>query len=141
MIHNDEVWVYYSGINTTHGGAMPPKHIVIGRASWRVDGFVSMDADADGGMIETVLLKPAGGRLIVNADASEGRLAVAVLDGHSCVLPGYEREDCQPVRTDSVRHRIQWKNRDRLETGTSLKLRFHLDRARLYSFRFASEDP
>ena len=42
IIVGDEVWVYYTGINTTHGGTIPPKRAAIGRASWRLDGFVSL---------------------------------------------------------------------------------------------------
>ena len=46
LVHGDEVWHYYTGINTMHGGPMPPKRCVIGRVSWRLDGFVSLDAGA-----------------------------------------------------------------------------------------------
>ena len=67
LVQGDEVWHYYTGINTMHGGPMPPKQCVIGRVSWRLDGFVSLDAAAFEGQVETVPLATAGGRLVVNA--------------------------------------------------------------------------
>ena len=71
----DEMWAYYTAITTTHGGFVPEKEISIARAAWRVDGFVSLDADGEDGIVETVTLKPAGDQLIVNVDASGGRVS------------------------------------------------------------------
>ena len=45
----DMTCIYYTAINTTHGGPIPPKRITIGRAEWRLHGFVSLDADPAGG--------------------------------------------------------------------------------------------
>ncbi len=73
VVHGDEVWHYYTGINTMHGGPLPPKQCVIGRVSWRLDGFVSLDAGAFEGWVRTVPVAAGGRRLEVNADA--GRAA------------------------------------------------------------------
>ena len=67
LVHGDEVWHYYTGINTMHGCPMPPKRCVIGRVSWRLDGFVSLDAAAFEGWVETVPLAPAGRRLLTRS--------------------------------------------------------------------------
>src|SRR5262249_2084619 len=45
IVHDDEIWVYYTAITTTHGGDLPAKRISIGRAAWRVDGFASLHAE------------------------------------------------------------------------------------------------
>ena len=84
----DEVWHYYTAVNTMHGGPMPPKTITIGRATWRLDGFVSLDAGHFGGVVETVLLQAAGGRLVVNADAGGGRLEIEVLTAEGSAAGG-----------------------------------------------------
>ena len=135
LIHGDEIWHYYTAVNTMHGGPMPPKTISIGRAAWRLDGFVSLDAGHFGGVVETVPLQPAGGRLEVNVDAASGSLAVELLSAAGEPLAGYAREDCRAVRTDSVRQTVRWNGDAHLPTGQPLRLRFHLHDARLYSFR------
>jgi hypothetical protein len=135
VIYKDEIWVYYSAINTTHGGALPPKRITIGRASWRLDGFVSLDGEPTGGVVETVPLVVPIGHLEVNADASQGSLAVELLSEIGEPLSGYEHQDCQEISSDSVRHMIRWQKHDLLPTSQPVRLRFHLKNSKLYSFR------
>lgn len=70
----DELRLYYTGGNTTHGSE---DQYAIGMVSWPRDRFVGLTADALGGTIE---LKPrsAKGKLHVNADASNGEVAVQI---------------------------------------------------------------
>ena len=131
---DDEVHVYYTAITTTHGGPMPPKRCSIGRASWRLDGFVSLDAGPAGGMVETVPLAVSGDRLEVNADASRGSLGVEILSAAGDPLPGYARQDCVAFHSDQVRHAVRWHSTDRLPTGQPVRVRFYLKDAKLYSF-------
>ncbi len=134
VVVGDEVWMYYTAITTTHGGRLPTKRITIARAAWRLDGFVSLDAGGDGGVIETKTLRPEGDRLVVNADASKGSIAVEVLDASGEPLPGYARADAVVLKSDAVRHPIRWRGHDRLPSGEPLRLRFHLHVASLFSF-------
>jgi hypothetical protein len=129
-----ELWLYYTAITTTHGGSVPNKKITIALAKWRLDGFVSLGANQAGGVIETVPLRCAEDRLVVNADAAAGELTVAVLDEHGRALPGYTEADCLPLHADAVSHPVRWKDHDRLTTADPLRLRFHLTNARLYSY-------
>ena len=133
----DEMWAYYTAITTTHGGFVPEKEITIARAAWRLDGFVSLDADGEDGVVETVALKPSGSRLTINVDAAEGECRVAVLDAKGQPLPGFGLEDCVPIVGDSVRHAVRWSAGDTLPTDEPIRLQFHLKRARLYSYRVA----
>ena len=135
VIYDDQVWVYYTAINVTHAGPMPPKRITIGRACWRLDGFVSLDAGPAGGVVETVPLAFSGERLEVNADASQGSLAVEVLSAAGDPLRGYGRQHSRAIESDSVRHAVSWEAGDRLPAGNPVRLRFHLRDAQLYSFR------
>ena len=118
-----------------HGGPMPPKTISIGLAKWRLDGLVSLDAGHFDGMVETVPLQLSGEQLEVNVDAGAGSLAVEVLSAAGEPLPGFAREDCQTIDTDGVREAVRWSGDARLPVGQPLRLRFHLQDARLYSFR------
>jgi hypothetical protein len=135
VIYGDEIWVYYTAINTTHGAPLPPKRITIGRASWRLDGFVSLDAGREGGVVETVLLRVSGDRLELNADASKGSLSVEVLSADGKLQRGFSKEDCEEIRSNSVRHAVRWNGNNHLKIPDVLRLRFHLRNAKLYSFR------
>lgn len=134
---DDEMWAYYTAITTTHGGFAPEKVITIARAAWRRDGFVSLDADGEDGLVETFTLKPTGNHLEVNVDAAGGELRVAVLNGQGEPIPGFGSEDCLPVTGDSVRHAVRWKTGGELSPNEPIRLRFHLNRAKLYSYRLS----
>ncbi|MDP6506203.1 MAG: hypothetical protein QF886_21440, partial [Planctomycetota bacterium] len=77
----DELWMFYSGTSRHHGAGKSAETFSSGifRAVMRLDGFVSLDADANGGTVETVPLRIPDGRLEVNVDATQGSLAVEVL--------------------------------------------------------------
>jgi len=134
IIVGDEVWVYYTGFNTTHGGLMPPKRSTIGRAAWRLDGFVSLQADSGGGVVETVPVRLKGNRLVLNTDASKGSLEVELLSWDGSPLPGYTRSDCDSISSDSVRRIVRWKQGEEINNEKPLRIRFFLTNAHLYSF-------
>ena len=102
----------------------------------RRDGFVSLDGDAKGGEL---LAKPftwTGGYLYVNADAAEGEVTAEVLDAASLeTLNGFSAGECQPLRGDLLGEAVKWRVSGRASIeGRSLRLRFHQQRASLYSF-------
>lgn len=134
VIVGDQLWLYYTAITTTHGGCVPKKEITIALAKWRLDGFVSLQADEQGGMVETVPLKFSGSYLRVNADSAGGSLTVALLDCAAKPLPGYGHDDCLPLCRDSIRHVVRWKGSDCLPADGPLRLEFRLKNAKLFSF-------
>jgi len=134
VIVDDQMWFYYTAITTTHAGYVPKKQITIGRAAWRLDGLVSIDAADEEGFLETVAVRSVSDGLVVNVDATGGELRVAVLDEEGDPLPGYERHECMAITEDSVRQAVRWKGRDRLPMDRPLRLRFHLKQAKLFSF-------
>jgi hypothetical protein len=134
VVVGDELWLYYTAITTTHGGYVPRKKITIALAKWRLDGLVSLDAGAEGGVVETVPLRCPSGRLVVNADALGGELRVGVRDEEGSPLPGFAEADCVPLGADAVRHTVRWKQHDRLPADRPIRLHFHLENARLFSF-------
>lgn len=135
IVVGDEIWEYYTAINTTHGGTIPPKRISIGLAKWRLDGFVSLDAGAVEGSVETATLPAAGpARLEVNAKADDGLLAVEVLDAAGKIVPGYSAGEFEAIQSDGVRHRARWGNKDLLPGGQTFRLRFVLRNASLFSY-------
>jgi len=100
----------------------------------RKDGFVSLDADEVAGEIVTKRFENIGGPMQVNYHARGGSLRVEVLDAGGQVIPGYGREECEPLTGDSVRGVVRWKPRKDLPAGVAVRFRFILEKARLYSF-------
>lgn len=136
VIVGDEMWMYYTAITTTHGGALPDKQMAIARASWRLDGMVSLHAAGSEGVIETVPIQPEGDRLFVNADVRAGRLLVEVLDAAGRVVPGFEKAACLTLTGGAVRQEVKWRTESSLPNGKPLRLRFHLSGGDLYGYSF-----
>jgi hypothetical protein len=138
VIVDDEMWLYYTAITTTHGGFVPEKRITVALAKWRLDGFVSLDAGEKTGIVETVPLKLPSGTLTVNAKI-DGALRVAVLDARSVPVPGYTAADAQVVTGDSTRHVISWKKHDTLPTDIPIRLQFRMTKTQFFSYSVAQE--
>lgn len=103
----------------------------IGLATLRRDGFASMDADSHPGVLTTRPVSFKGEHLFVNLNAPQGELHVEVLDE-----AGQVAATSEPVRGDSTKLRIPWKNAASLSklSGKPVRLRFHLTNGQLYSF-------
>ena len=109
----------------------------IGLATLRVDGFASLVAGYDGGRVTTKTFRSRGGGLTVNTKADFGRLRIAVLDDQGKPLAGYTEQECIPIQQDGVQLQVRWRNHANLKalSGRPLRIRFHLENARLFSYR------
>ena len=134
VIVGDEIWMYYTAMTTSHGCALPEKEMSIARASWRLDGLVSMQAQTDPGIIETVPFTPDGDRLYLNIDVKQGELMVEILDNNGNVITGYDKNACLIQYKDSVNLPIKWNNLALLPKQKSIRLRFYMKRGDLYSY-------
>ncbi|MEN3940721.1 hypothetical protein WJU23_05455 [Prosthecobacter sp. SYSU 5D2] len=130
----DELWMYYTAVTTPHGGLAPVKQQSIARASWRIDGLVSLRAQKTPGIVETHEFIPQGGELMVNADVKNGSLMVEVLDAAGEVIKGYDKASSTIEKQDSVRQKIQWKSLSSLPAGKPIRLRFYLENGDLFSY-------
>lgn len=97
------------------------------------DRYVSRDAGAGGGWLRTpVVSLGEASDLFVNADVA-GELRVRVLDARGAPIPGFDAADCNPVRGDSLRHRVEWKQPLVSMKDKPVQLEFALVDARLYA--------
>ena len=135
LVVGDELYFYVSG----RAGAQGSKTSGVcttGLAVLRRDGFASMDASDEEGVLTTRALRFSGRRLFVNLAAPSGALRVDVLDEHGLVLPSFSRDDCVPVESvDDTLVPVTWRSGDLAAlAGTPVRFRFHLQRGSLYAF-------
>ena len=96
----------------------------------RRDGFVSLDAGDEPGMLLTKPFVLAGITLHVNVAAKAGELGVTVLDGD-----GQTVAVAEPVTGDQARAVLRWKSGDLANVkGKAVSLQFTIRNARFYSF-------
>ena len=127
----DELWFYYSGRAYRHpvdGQSREPNKGAIGLAKLRLDGFVSMDAGSEEGTLTTVPFRFSDPAVYVNADASKGDMRVDVLDERGTAVIQSSK-----LTSDAIRWRAADLSKLR---GQTVRLRFHLRNASLYSFGF-----
>jgi len=147
LIVGDEIWLYYGGHNITHGDSALYKDdgrrgteatAGIGLATWRLDGLMSAHSGQQPGTLTTGPLSFSGDHLVINADADEGEVRVALLNEQGQPFPGFSRDDCDPFRGDAVRHTVTWQDRADCSAlaGRPVQVRFHLTSADLYSYAF-----
>jgi hypothetical protein len=133
LVESDTIKLYYGGINVTHGAGKEAG--AIGLATLRKDGFASLDAGGAAGTITTKRLLGAAGPLRVNYKAAGGSLKVEVLDENGKALPGFSRDDCEPLNGDSVDQVVRWKGSSEVPRQTGpVRFRFVLQNAAIYSF-------
>ena len=109
-------------------------------AKLRVDGFVSLKGGIEWGSVLTKPIKVEGGELHINVDSWRGRVNAEVLDAEDGrPITGYTKEESIPAVIDSIDEMQSWKDRADLSElrGRTVRLRFSLLRAELYSFWFA----
>jgi len=130
----DELWFYYSGRGTHHDEV--PNTGAIGLGTLRVDGFVSMDAGAQGGVLTTKPLRLTGRTLCINADAAGGRLLVEVMGQDGNVVAPFSTANCESLTSDAIRHAVRWRGATDLASigDRIVRLRFRLAGASLYAF-------
>ncbi|MHC4617572.1 MAG: LamG domain-containing protein [Planctomycetota bacterium] len=129
----DEIWQYVDYGTGSHGGG----HRDTKRVIQRLDGFVSLDAAEVIGTATTLPLVYEGNRLVLNA-AATGSVRVGILNEAGEPLPGLDVNDCDPVQGDSVEHVVTWDGNSNVggPSGNTVRLRFELQNAKLYSFQF-----
>ncbi|MBM3877165.1 MAG: hypothetical protein FJ386_10640 [Verrucomicrobia bacterium] len=157
-----QLYFYFSG--RAGAGSKRDAGGATGLAFLRRDGFCSMDAGPEGGMLTTRPMKFNNGRyFFMNADARQGEIRVEILD-----------EQNQPIKTtvavpmqtqtgqkttnnmefamnketvaavsgptaDQTLQQVQWGSIPNLDflRGRTIKVRFHVRNAKLYSFWFS----
>jgi len=143
--HESRLFFHYGGWDIEHGQLMdsPEKlgRCDIGLAHLRLDGFASIESSDARGTLITHPFVVSGEMLDVNVDSSNGAMTVEIGDEAGIALPERTEEDCDVIRTDSLRHRVTWNGKSAFAdlVGRTLRLKFGLAGAtKLYSFTVTS---
>jgi len=103
----------------------------------RRDGFISLEADEDGGKLVTKPFVAPGKALFVNLDVHKGGAAkVEVLGDDGKPLEGFALDSSVELTGDAVRQQVLWKESAhwRQLRGRTVRLGIQLNRAHLYAF-------
>ncbi|MEE3372004.1 MAG: hypothetical protein VX346_21910 [Planctomycetota bacterium] len=151
IVVGDRMYMYYSGEIKYHGpykgGRLGEVHGQIGLGTLRRDGFVSLDATPRGGVLTTKALqwesvvKPAAAvQLVVNIKSDNGHCRIELLDQAGGPIAGYSKEDAADLVTDSVKAVVAWNGKTDIRQflRKPIRLRIHLQNARLYSIRLTT---
>ncbi len=124
-------------------GSWMGKSNSIRRYTLRLDGFVSVNAPWKGGEMLTKPLQFEGDQLELNfATSAAGSIRVEIQGSDGEPISGFALEDCSEVFGDAIDRTVTWKSGSDTSslTGTPVRLRFKLQDADLYSYRFSKVD-
>jgi hypothetical protein len=141
LIERDgQLWIYYSYFAEQHN--KPRSSGTIYLAKLRADGFVGIESAAGAvgkWTTSAITLSDEPGSLLVNAVVG-GSLKIEVLDPTTLApLPGYAASDCLAIAAgDYLGAEGKWNGIGNLNAlaGRTVALRFIMDDATIYSFRF-----
>lgn len=124
----------YAVENYWRGNAMQLRRFAL-----RIDGFVSVSAPARGGEFVTRPLTFEGNQLQLNFSTSAaGSVRIEIQDERGQPVPGFSLAENPELFGDAIEYAVPWKRGSKLEelAGRTIRLRFVLKDADLYSFRF-----
>jgi len=130
-----EYSVYASEAYGKYGGP----HSRLRRFTYRVDGSVSVRGSGEGGEVLTKPLTFSGSKLAINfATSVQGSLRVEIQEVEGGPIHGFTLAACDELRGDVIEQVVAWKSDTDLGAmaGKPVRLRFTLNNADLFSFRF-----
>lgn len=148
-----ELHQYFIGWPHTHGRPVVWDRDLKNRADWlkkdlggiycatsRLDGFVSLDAGNQTGILTTKSFVISDNHLLLNIDVSgTGVTTVALLDAEGNTIPGFSETDCEAIHTDAIAFPVQWKSGRQLKelAGRRIKIQFKMRNTKLYAMELA----
>ena len=147
LLHvQNHIYQYFMGYAFTHGdtqvryGEGGRKLGGVFCVEQRMDGFISLDFDYEGGTVTTEPFTFSGNRLVLNLNTSaSGEARVAILDADGNEIPGYSLADARYINGDYLEKAVQWRdgNADVSPLANKpIRLRFECRGTKLYAFQF-----
>ncbi len=139
LLHREgELWQYGALKNAVHNNSSANDRLI--RMKQRVDGFVSLSADAVAGEAITRELRFAGTNLSLNVRVrSGGSVGIALLNADGSARAGYGLADCDPIQGDFLRKAVTWNGAAHIATSATARLKIRLQNADLYALQFTNQ--
>ena len=109
------------------------------RMTLRIDGFASVNAPYTGGEMVTKPFRFSGKELELNYSTSAaGSIRIEIQEPNGVPIAGYTLDECPEIIGDELERIVRWEGGGNLSklTGTSVRLRFVMKDADLFSMRF-----
>lgn len=113
------------------------------RLALRIDGFASVSAPYKGGTITTKPFTFEGNELEINyRTGAAGYIRVELLDEEGNVYPDFQGRLCEKIVGNEIKRIVRWRTDIREEclleyyAGKTVRLRFYMKDADLFSFKF-----
>ncbi len=109
------------------------------RMTLRLDGFASVHAPCAGGQMLSKPLTFSGRELEINYSTSAaGSIRVELQHPDGSPIPGYSLAECVEMTGDRTEQTVKWREKNNLNnlSGKSIRLKFAMKDADLYSLRF-----
>jgi len=119
------------------------KNVHIRRFTLREDGFASANATVPAGTLTTKPLTFTGNHLEINYSTSgAGHIRVEILAADGSALQEFSMGNSEVIFGDEISREVVWKNKPDLGAlqNASIRLRFELLDADIYSFRFYTKE-
>ncbi len=123
-----------------------PHHGFVCLATWREDGFTSIEAESEGSFTTSPLVFK-GSSLKLNTWSNYGGAIKAELvevpegrrRGYVPPVAGRSFDDCDVITGDNLHHTVTWNGESDLSAweGKNVRLRFRLHRSRMHAIWFA----
>lgn len=130
VVQDGKMLIFFGGSTAMHKGWK--RHCLPCLARLRPDGFACYEPE-DAGHKAIVIAGPmrcTGQPLRVSVDAAGGSFRVGVVD-----QTGLGIDDCEPITGNVTDGLVRWKGSDIAGLkGKTVRLRFELDRAKIYAF-------
>ena len=141
--NGDELSLYYTTFPNRHVLPDNTQIGIITRAIYKLDRFMFLKADEAIGEFITDKIIFEGNTLYINTEAA-GWVKVEILDESGCSISGYSYADADQLTGDDIRKRVMWRNGNSnvsFLAGQIVRLKFTMQKAKLYSFQFNDEIP
>lgn len=142
LVTGSEIYHYWTEHYTPH--SVVGHKVLSYRGRMRMDGFVSLAADAAMGNLITRPFTLQSDSITVNAVTHGGQIVADLVepywhDPEGKAIEGFAASDFDVFKGDSIAHRLSWRGRDDLRPlrGRRLMLRMALTHAEIFSFTLA----
>ncbi len=138
VTHANRHWIYYCGWNERHGNPQNQleRDSAIGVATIRLEGFRSIHAGAQEGVMTTRPFLVDGAQMHLNLSAKNGKVEAELLDVKGTPIPGFSGRQAAVLQgVDEVRVPVVWETPLQVLNGKPVVLRLKMKNSDVYALR------